>query len=302
VLAAPVIPISLDSSEESVGSYLPRVILFHTIPTNIPYIPVVPTEVPIAPADPLVAPKDSLPLAPELPLVSPFLCSDDSKADNESELAELAWRRVSHCSSNHHSSSDFTSDSSSSSSSSDSSSDISSVRTPRCSEPFMRWRSHTTLVPSSTPVSGSITLALADLPPRKRFKDLYSSKDSGEEHMEIGTAEAKAVANLGISDGVGAHTEDGIVDLLVTGGISKPTGGDAPDLEGTLYDIAHYMSKVTLDRITEFETTQRQLEAGQLVASEERAGLADRVRSLGWENLRVRALLCIERDRVDSLR
>ncbi|GKG44600.1 hypothetical protein Tco_0486038, partial [Tanacetum coccineum] len=66
----------------------------------------------IAPADPLVAPKvgavsvishtgvldlldyssffdsdpseDSLPIAPELPLVSPFLCSDDSGADSES--------------------------------------------------------------------------------------------------------------------------------------------------------------------------------------------------------------------------
>ncbi|GJR94205.1 retrotransposon protein, putative, ty3-gypsy subclass [Tanacetum coccineum] len=33
----------------------------------------------------------------------------------------------------------------------------------------------------------------------------------------------------------------------------------------------------------------------------ERAGLPDRVRSLGQENLRVRALLCIETDRVDSL-
>ncbi|GJX06311.1 hypothetical protein Tco_0194243 [Tanacetum coccineum] len=31
---------------------------------------------------------DSLPPAPELPLVSPFLCSDDSEADYESEPAE----------------------------------------------------------------------------------------------------------------------------------------------------------------------------------------------------------------------
>ncbi|GJT14517.1 putative reverse transcriptase domain-containing protein [Tanacetum coccineum] len=74
-----------------------------------------------------------------------------------------------------------------------------------------------------------------------------------------------------------------VVDPLATGGISESTGGDAPDLEGTLYDISHYMSEVPLDRITEFETAQRQLEAG-------------------WENLRVRALFCIERDRVDSLR
>ncbi|GJZ15838.1 hypothetical protein Tco_0551515 [Tanacetum coccineum] len=53
-----------------------------------------------------------------------------------------------------------------------------------------------------------------------------------------------------------------VVDPLVTSGIFEYTGGDVPDLEGTLYDIAHYMSEVPLDRITEFETTQRQLEAG----------------------------------------
>ncbi|GKF18570.1 hypothetical protein Tco_0063488, partial [Tanacetum coccineum] len=160
-----------------------------TIPTSIPVIPVVLAEVPIAPADPLVAlevggvsfisptrvldlmdyssssdsdPLDnSLPIAPELPLVLPFLCSDDLKADSESEPDVLAWRRVSDHSSDRHSSPDFTSDSSSSGSSSDSSSDIysgpstrvasprlvdPSVRTPRCSEAFMRWRS----VPLST--------------------------------------------------------------------------------------------------------------------------------------------------------
>ncbi|GKE01875.1 hypothetical protein Tco_1389858 [Tanacetum coccineum] len=49
-----------------------------------------------------------------------------------------------------------------------------------------RCRSPTTLVPSSTPVSRSIAPALADLPPRKRFRDSYSSEASGEEHMEIG--------------------------------------------------------------------------------------------------------------------
>ncbi|GJZ01368.1 hypothetical protein Tco_0519329, partial [Tanacetum coccineum] len=141
-----------------------------------------------------------------------------------------------------------------------------------------RCRSPTTLVPSSTLFSRSITPALADLPPRKRFRDSYSSEDSREAHMEIGTA----VADLGISDGVRAHIKDSIgmgvevatsdirkdkeefeaetseggtmeiaVDPLVIGRISEPTRGDAPDLKGTLYDIAHYMSKVPLDKITE---------------------------------------------------
>ncbi|GJR96966.1 hypothetical protein Tco_0269140 [Tanacetum coccineum] len=109
--------------------------------------------------------------------------------------------------------------------------------------------------------------------------------------MEIGTTDVEAVADLRIGDEVGAHTEDGIgmgveitarikedeeefeaeanaggtmeiaVDPLVTGGISESTRGYAPDLEGTLYDIVHYMSEVPLDKITEFETAQRQLEA-----------------------------------------
>ncbi|GJU71388.1 hypothetical protein Tco_1262793 [Tanacetum coccineum] len=434
-MAALVILILSDSLEESVGSHVPRVILFGTIPTNILVIPMVPAEVPIVPVDPLVAPEvgavsiispigvldlvdyssssdsdplaDSLPLAPELPLVSPFLCSDYSEANSEYEPAEqrperngsltdhdaivsrLAWRRISHRSSDRHSSPDSTSDSSSSGLSSGSSSDTSSgpstkvasprvvypsVITPRCSEAFMRWRfaplstpyppttsessldsssersldlsspsagpsrkrciSPTTLVPSSTPVPRSIALTLADLlPSRKRFRDSYSPEDSKEEHMEIGTADVEVVADLGIGDEVGAPTKDDtgmgvevaasniredeeefeveasaggtmeiVVDPLVTGGISESTGGDAPDLEGTLYDIAHYMLEVPLGKITEFEIAQRQLEAGQLVASGERASLADRVRRLGRENLRVRALLCIKRYQVDSLR
>ncbi|GKA88505.1 hypothetical protein Tco_0810269 [Tanacetum coccineum] len=188
------------------------------------------------------------------------------------------------------------------------------VRTPRRSEAFMRWRSSplstlyppttsesspdssskrsldssslsvvpsrkrcrspTTLVPLSTLVSRLIAPALDDLPPHKRFRDLYLSEVSGEEHMEMGIADAETVANLGISEGVRAHTKDGIdlgvkvatgdiredeeefeveaseggtmeivVDSLATGDISKPTGGDAPDLEGTLYDMSHYMSE-----------------------------------------------------------
>nr|GEW03781.1 RNA-directed DNA polymerase, eukaryota, reverse transcriptase zinc-binding domain protein [Tanacetum cinerariifolium] len=66
---------------QSVGSHAPRVILFGVIPTII-------HEVPVVSADPLVAPEDSLPHVPELPLVSLFLCSDNSEADSESEPAK----------------------------------------------------------------------------------------------------------------------------------------------------------------------------------------------------------------------
>ncbi|GJW87699.1 hypothetical protein Tco_0163039 [Tanacetum coccineum] len=175
---------------------------------------------------------------------------------------------------------------------SESSLDSSSERSLDSSSPSVgpsrkRCRSPTTLIPSSTPVLRLIAPTLADLAPRNRFRDSYSSEASGEEHMEIGTANAETVADLVISDGVGAPTEDGIcmgvevatsdiredeeefeveassggtmeiaVDPLVTSGISEPTRGDALDLEGTLYDIAHYMYEVPLGRITDFETAQ----------------------------------------------
>ncbi|GKA05983.1 putative reverse transcriptase domain-containing protein [Tanacetum coccineum] len=92
-----------------------------------------------------------------------------------------------------------------------------------------------------------------------------------------------------------------VVDPLVTGGIFESTGGDVPDLEGTLYDIARYMSEVPLDRITEFETTQRQLEAGQLVAVAEEQ--CNRIDSLRRHMALSQEEFCqIRRDRDDTQR
>ncbi|GKE56166.1 hypothetical protein Tco_1495351, partial [Tanacetum coccineum] len=458
VMAAPIISISSDTSEESVGSHAPRVILFGAIPAIIPGIP----KVPIVPTDPIVTPEDSLPPAPDLPLVSPFLCFDDTEADGESEPAEqrpvssshdtlaplsefpltpvvapleihrrsatlvrpgeaipfrrpyrthlngprkllsarkrvrplparrLAWRRVSHHSSDHHSSSD----SSSSSAPSDHSlsghtppdttdADTSTpqrfvhrsfARTPRHSEAFRRWRSAplstpyppttlesslgsssersldssspsyrpsrkrcrspTTSVPSSTHVLRSIAPTPADLlPPRRRFRDSYSPEDSGEEHMEVDTADAEAVIDVGISEEVIAYPEDGVgmgfqiaasdvreddeefeaeasatdtreiaVDPLAIGDSSESSRGGILNLEDTIYDIVHYMSEVCIDRITEIETTQRQLETSQMVATRKRASLVKRIGSLRLEYLKVQAILSIKRDQIDSIR
>ncbi|GJT25147.1 hypothetical protein Tco_0895084 [Tanacetum coccineum] len=432
VMAAPIISILSDSFEESVGSHAPQVILFGVIPAIIPIIP----EVPIVSANPIVAPEvgtvpvvsptgaldlvdyssssdsdpseDSLPPAPDLPLVLPFLCSDDSEANSESEPAEqtpvssshdtlaplsefplapvvappgirrravilvrpseaipfgrlyrthlngprklltarnrfrpilarrLAWRRVSHHSSDRHSSLDTSSSSSPSDHSlsghtppdttdADSSTPHRFVhplaRTPRSSEAFRRWRSvplstpyppttsesslglsskrsldlsslssrpshkrcrsPTASVPSPTHVLRSIAPTPVDiLPPRKRFRDSYLPEDSEEEHIEVDTADAEAVADVGINEGVVAHPEDGVgmgfeiaacdvreddeefkaeasaadtreivVDLLAVGDSSESSRGGIPDLEDTIYDIVYYMLEVLIDRI-----------------------------------------------------
>ncbi|GKC99875.1 hypothetical protein Tco_1170150 [Tanacetum coccineum] len=290
VMVAPVISISSDTSEEGVGSHAPRVILFGAIPAIIPASP----EVPIVPTDPIVAPEvgtvsvvspsgvldlvdyspssdsdpseDYLPPAPDLPLVSPFLCSEQrpvsSSYDTLAPLLEfpfapvvappkilrplpahrLAWRRVSHHSTDQHSSPDSSSssaplDHSLSGHTPPDTTDADSstpqrfvhrslARTPRCSlssersldssslssrPSCKRCRSPTDSVPSPTHVSRSISPTLADLlPPLKRFRDSYSPEDCGEKHMEVDTADAEAVADVGISDEVVAHPEDSI--------------------------------------------------------------------------------------------
>ncbi|GJZ83156.1 hypothetical protein Tco_0648329 [Tanacetum coccineum] len=347
-MAAPIISISSDSYEESVGSRAPRVILFGVIPAIIPIIP----EVLIVPADPIVAPEvgteDSLPPAPDLPLVSPFLCSDDSEANSESEPAEqrpvssshdtlaplseaLTARKSVRPLSSHRLalSKAFrrwrsaplstpypptTSESSlglSSERSLDSSSLSSRPSRKRC-------RSPTASVPSPTHVSRSIAPTPTDLlPPRKRFRDLYSPKDTEEEHMEVDTTDAEAVADVGISEGVVAHTEDSIdmgveivasdvreddeefeaeasavntreiaVDPLPIGDSFESSKGGIHDLKDTIYDIVHYISEVHINRTTKIETTKRQLEASQLVASRERASLVEKIGSLRLEYLK----------------
>ncbi|GKB53175.1 reverse transcriptase domain-containing protein [Tanacetum coccineum] len=459
VMAAPVISISSNTSEESVGYHAPRVILFGVIPAIIPVIP----EVPIVPADPIVTSEvgtvsvvspaevldsvdyspssdsdpseDSLPPAPYFPLFSPFLCFDDTEADNEFEPAEqrpvslshdtlaplsefplapvvaspgirrrsailvrpgeaipfgrpyrthlnrprkllttrkrirpilarrLAWRRVSHHSSDHHSSPDssFSSEPSDHSLSRHTPPDTtdadsstpwrfvhrSLARTPQHREAFRCWRSAplstpyppttsesslglssersldssspssrpshkrcrtpTASVPSPTHVSRSIAPTPVDLlPPRKRFRDSYSSEDSGEEHIEMDTADAETVADVGISEGVVAHPEDGVGMGFDIAASNVREDDDEFEVEASAADtreivVDPLVIEVRIDRITEIETTQRQLETSQMVASGERASLVERIGSLRLEYLKVRAMLSIEIDRIDSI-
>ncbi|GJX47610.1 hypothetical protein Tco_0272800, partial [Tanacetum coccineum] len=317
--------------------------------------------VPVVPADPIVAPEvgtvsvvspagllnlvdyssssdsdpseDSLPPVPDLPLVSSFLCFDESEADGESEPAEQRLVSSSHdtlapllefplhlllpqpgfvdgqrflsypvrlfpsidfiapTSMGHR----FV--------------HRSLARTLRRSEAFRRWssldsssltskpsrkrcRPPTISVPSPTYVSRSIAPTPTDvLPPRKRFRDSYSPEDSGEEHMALDTADAEAVADVGISEGVATHPEDGVgmgfeiaasdvreddkefkaeasavdmreivVDPLAIGDSYESSRGSIPDLEDTIYDIVHYMSEEEFHQVRrDHDDTRRRL-------------------------------------------
>ncbi|GKA29239.1 putative reverse transcriptase domain-containing protein [Tanacetum coccineum] len=92
-MATLVISISSDLSNESVGSSIPRVILIGSISVEVPVVPEVGVTAVASPAGVLeldthssseVGPSESsLPPVSVAPMVSPFLCSDDSELDTE---------------------------------------------------------------------------------------------------------------------------------------------------------------------------------------------------------------------------
>ncbi|GJY40173.1 hypothetical protein Tco_0427443, partial [Tanacetum coccineum] len=190
-----------------------------------------------------------------------------------------------------------------------------------------RCRSPVDYVPSSTPVMRSLAPTRADLlPPHKRFRDSYSSEASIEEDTEIDPIETEVDMELGIGDGddVRDHVEidprDVRDDTKGYEADTKPAGEDSFDSSSTrdgivrsfedipidLYDVVrdfyHHMSEVRIDRIVGIETIQKWFEVDQLIAMGQRVSMIERIDSLRLENLKVRAMLDIDRDRVNSLR
>ncbi|GJR45368.1 hypothetical protein Tco_1313471 [Tanacetum coccineum] len=236
------------------------------------------------------------------------------------------------------------------SSSGDSSERPSYSSSPSAGPSRKRCRSPVDSVPSSTPVIGSLAPTRADLlPPRKRFRDSYSSKASIEEDTEIDPIETEIDMELGIGDGDDVRDHDEIyprdvrddteeyeadtsardtVEVgidpmsapIVEEEIVEPSGKDSSnsfgtrdgivrsvedmpiDLNDVVRDFYHHMSEVRIDRIVRIETVQRRLEADQLIAKGQRVIMIEMIDSLRLENLKVHAMLDIERVRVNSLR
>ncbi|GKC29723.1 hypothetical protein Tco_1037017 [Tanacetum coccineum] len=163
-----------------------------------------------------------------------------------------------------------------------------------------------------------------DVDPRL-ILDSYSSKASIEEDTEIDPIETEVDMELGIGDGddvrdhveiyprdVRDDTEEYEADTsagdTVEVGIDPMDGivrsfEDMPiDLNDVVRDFYHHMSEVRIDRIVRIETVQRRLEADQLIARGQRVSMIERIDSLRLENLKVHAMLDIERVRVNSLR
>ncbi|GJV79839.1 hypothetical protein Tco_1515709 [Tanacetum coccineum] len=78
-----------------------------------------------------------------------------------------------------------------------------------------RCRSPVDSVLSSTPVMGSLAPTRTDLlPPRKRFRDSYSSEASTEEDAEVGPIKTGVDIELGIGDGDDVIDHDQLKELI----------------------------------------------------------------------------------------
>ncbi|GKE64143.1 hypothetical protein Tco_1518304 [Tanacetum coccineum] len=149
-------------------------------------------------------------------------------------------------------------------------------------------------------------------------------RDDVRDHVEIEFRDVRVDTEGYEADtSAGDTVEVGIDPMsapIVKEEIVEPAGEDSSDLSGTRDDIVksfedmpidlddvvrdfyHHMSEVRIDRIIEIETAQRRLKADQLIARGQRVSIIERIDSLRLENLKVHAMLDIERDRVNSLR
>ncbi|GJX83303.1 hypothetical protein Tco_0332784 [Tanacetum coccineum] len=129
--------------------------------------------------------------------------------------------------------------------------------------------------------------------------EVYEADTSVGDTVEVGIdpmsaliVEEEIVKPAGEDSSDSSGTRDGIVrsfeDMLI-------------DLNDVVRDFYHHMSKVRIARIVGIETVQRRLEADQLIARGQRVSMIERIDSLRLENLKVRAMLDIERDRVNGL-
>nr|GEV89497.1 integrase, catalytic region, zinc finger, CCHC-type, peptidase aspartic, catalytic [Tanacetum cinerariifolium] len=165
------------------------------------------------------------------------------------------------------------------------------------------------------------------LPPRNRFRDFISPDDSVEKDINTDVledikadattvkvavdrdVEARIDRGIDMEVDVGIDVEDEVESInrgTIEVGVDMDAGIDIPDgmlmpddvehleqVEEGLQNIHDHVIEIPLQRIEDIETTQRQLEAGQLITSGERAGLFDRTRSLEREEFRQ---VCKDRD------
>ncbi|GKE61083.1 hypothetical protein Tco_1511450 [Tanacetum coccineum] len=195
--------------------------------------------------------------------------------------------------------------------------------------------------PAATVTTRALVPSSSDLlPPRKRFRDSISPKDSVEEEIDADVledieadatvvkvavdrdVEAGIDAGIGMEVDVGVDVKDEVEDKVESSdrgtmevGVDVVVGIDIPDamlmpdaeerleqVEEGLQDIYDHVIEIPLQRIEDIETGQRELEARSLIAGGERASLLEQVVSLERRNAKLQGTMIMERTRDDRFR
>nr|GEW85767.1 reverse transcriptase domain-containing protein [Tanacetum cinerariifolium] len=141
-----------------------------------------------------------------------------------------------------------------------------------------RCRSPNDSIPSSTQVMGSLAPTRVDLlPPHKRDLDVVDGDDV-RDHIKVDHRNDREVFEASAKDTIVLEIDPRSVPVADEES-KEPAGVDSS---------SSFSTRDGNVRIVGIETTQRQLEADQLIASGERARMIERIESLRLENLKIR--------------
>ncbi|GJW83442.1 reverse transcriptase domain-containing protein [Tanacetum coccineum] len=322
VMAISVISISSDSSEESVGTPTARVILFGTIPTTIPST----VHIVNSPTIPLVAPT--------IQYTSPFICTDSS----DSDTSERPYSSSETSSDSHSNTSSDSSLRHSSSSHSISDSPCDSPIFISAGPSRKRSRSPTTSVPVASPIPGALSPVHADLlPPYKRIKDSdfvtdfeVSSEEGFVPHVprKIGLGVDLEGRMLELRMGLQPRRRlessargtieiwvDRVTYLVISDDTVEPVREVYPDLvsadgflevmqrglDVVMQELYDHMVEISVHRVIVIESVQRDQRNRIMATSQQSAAMSEMISMLERNNMRLRGILGVERQRVDRL-
>ncbi|GJR58447.1 hypothetical protein Tco_1500609 [Tanacetum coccineum] len=309
--------ISLDLSDESVGSSIPAAAV--ALPAGV-------LKLDTHSSSEVDPSKSLLPPISVAPMVSPFLCLDDSESDTEMPERHVSPTPHDHTTSVHgrsftarksfnfkpsyrltlrytsHHLDHFTSRSSSDHSSSDHSSSGYSTSDHSSSRHSTSGHFVSGHTPPVTTIADSSTSSRFVYPPPARTLRILFTKDNVEEDIDADVlagieADATTVVVTTYMDvGAGIDTDedrrgkwfDGFDNTIM--------------VEEVVHDIYRHVMEIPLQRVEDIETGQRELEARSLIVGRERDSLLDQVASLERSNMRLRGTLMMESARADRFR
>ncbi|GKC29883.1 hypothetical protein Tco_1037177, partial [Tanacetum coccineum] len=123
---------------------------------------------------------------------------------------------------------------------------------------------------------------------KREDKDKEEAESSGRGTTKIGVDRfSKPVVTDGVHE---LYSEDGSRELVQVG------------LDIVVQELYDHMVEIPVLRITYIESVQASQGYEIFVAYEQRAVMSDRIRVLERDNIRLRGMLCVKRERIDSLR